>query len=228
MGQVGCFVPARLGSKRLRRKNLRELGGVPMLVHTIRCGLACFDEVHVCTESAEIAEVAVAHGATVLELLPEELGGDLVPSWRPCLAIADRLGEAGRSVDALACLQPTSPLRTPGEIRAALTAYASSGADFAVSVTPIDPHFFHWALEDAEEGWRMVFGTQYMKERPLLPPRYRPNGSIKIAEVEALRATGHFFGPRLTCVETPEETSVHVATEIDLVLCEALLQRRSQ
>ena len=223
---MACLIPARLGSTRLRRKNLLPLDGVPLLAHTIACGLSCFDEVFVCTESEAIAEVATQHGATITGLLPEELCGDLVASWRPCVAVVEQLVAQGRSIDDLVCLQPTSPLRTPAELTAAGELFRSTGADFVVSVTQIDPHFFHWALEQGTEGWRLAFGDRYLVERPLLPPRFRPNGSIKIARVDALVETGSFFGPSLQCVETAEATSVHVATATDLLLCEALLRAR--
>jgi len=75
--------------------------------------------------------------------------------------------------------------------------------------------------------WRMYFGNDYMKERPLLPPVFRPNGSIKIARLPELARAGHFFGERMGVVETPPERSVHVAVEFDLKLCELILAERS-
>ena len=223
---MACCIPARLGSKRLKHKNLLPLNGVPLLAHTIACGLSCFSEVFVCTESEVIAEVAMNHGATITGLLPEELCGDLVPSWRPCVAVAEQLAARGRPVDDMVCLQPSSPLRTPAELSAAAERFRETGADFVVSVTAIDPHYFHWALEHDERGWRMAFGDRYLVERPLLPARFRPNGSIKIARLDALLRTGSFFGSSLECVVTPEENSVHVATATDLLLCESLLRAR--
>jgi CMP-N-acetylneuraminic acid synthetase len=73
----------------------------------------------------------------------------------------------------------------------------------------------------------MYFGNEYMKERPLLPPVFRPNGSIKIARLAALAQVGHFFGDRMGVVETPPQRSVHVALELDLKLCELLLAGRA-
>jgi CMP-N,N'-diacetyllegionaminic acid synthase len=224
--QVICTIPARGGSKRLPRKNLRELAGKPLIAYTIGSALASglFDQVYVCTEDEAIARVAKQFGASVPELVPEDLCGDLVASHVPCQYLAARVGGHG-PFDALLCLQPSSPLRSGQDIRDAVDTFRAGKFDFVVSVTPIDPHDFHWAVVPGEgDYWKMYFGTQYHKERPLLPPVYRPNGSVKIAKLSALAASGNFFGERLGVIETPLERSVHVAVEFDLKLCETILK----
>lgn len=220
-----CAIPARGGSKRLARKNVRELAGRPLIAYSIEAACASgFEEVYVCTEDAQIAEVAVRHGARVPRLMPVELCGDLVASHIPCQFLASELAKAGSSVESLLCLQPSSPLRSAEDIRGAVELYNKGTFDFVVSVTPVDPHYFHWAVVPGNQPyWKMFFGTEYMKERPLLPVVCRPNGSIKIAKLSALSALGNFFGERLGVFETPEERSVHVATEFDLTICRAIL-----
>jgi CMP-N,N'-diacetyllegionaminic acid synthase len=222
-----CTIPARGGSKRLARKNVRELAGKPLIAYSIEAALETrlFDQVYVCTEDAEIARVAAQFGASVPELVPEELCGDLVASHIPCQYVTSRVSANGR-IDSLLCLQPSSPLRSAQDIRDAVEKFSEGQFDFVVSVTPVDPHDFHWAVVPGEGTyWRMFFGTQYLKERPLLPPVYRPNGSIKVAKLSALAATGNFFGERLGVIETPLERSVHVAIEFDMKLCETILKR---
>jgi CMP-N,N'-diacetyllegionaminic acid synthase len=222
-----CTIPARGGSKRLPRKNVRELAGKPLIAYSIEAALETrlFDQVYVCTEDAEIARVATQFGASVPELVPGDLCGDLVASHIPCQYVASRL-PAGGQIDSLLCLQPSSPLRSAQDICDAVEKFSGGQFDFVVSVTPVDPHDFHWAVVPGEGMyWRMFFGTQYLKERPLLPPVYRPNGSIKVANLSALAATGNFFGERLGVIETPVERSVHVAMEFDLKLCETILKR---
>jgi CMP-N-acetylneuraminic acid synthetase len=222
------MIPARAGSKRLPGKNLRPLLGKPMLAYTIEAALAsaAFPRVYVCTEDEAIAEAAVRHGATVPFLCPAELCGDLVPSHAPCRFVAARLGER---VDSLVCLQPTSPTRSADDVRLAVSRFTSTGVDFLVSVTPIDPHYFHWAVaEQPEGGWAMCFGTRFLQERPLLPPVYRPNGSIKIARLSRLEEVGHFFGPNLGVLETPNERAIHVAELLDFEMCELVLRRATR
>jgi CMP-N,N'-diacetyllegionaminic acid synthase len=156
------------------------------------------------------------------------LCGDLVASHVPCQQLARHLASEGQNFDTLVCLQPTSPLRSVGDLMVAVKTFKDSDLDFLVSVTAVDPHYFHWAVVPTGDGyWRMFFGTEYLKERPLLPPVFRPNGSIKIARLSALAEVGNFFGPRTGVVETPPERSVHVAEEFDLKLCEMLIAERA-
>lgn len=201
-----------------------------MIAYSIETALRSelFDKVYVCTEDDEIAQVAVSFGATVPQLLPEDLCGDLVASHIPCQYIAARV-PGHEKIDSLMCLQPSSPLRSVEDMRNTIDRFSEGRFDFVVSVTSVDPHDFHWAVvpgavvPEEDNYWRMFFGTQYLKERPLLPPVFRPNGSIKIANLAALEKTGNFFGERLGAVETPVERSVHVALEFDLKLCDTLL-----
>jgi CMP-N-acetylneuraminic acid synthetase len=81
-------------------------------------------------------------------------------------------------------------------------------------------------VQRQDADWAMFFGDKYMLERPLLPPVFRPNGSIKIGRTAPITERRNFFGPRLSVYETPEERSVHVAERFDFELAEFLLQRR--
>jgi len=70
-----CTIPARGGSKRLPRKNVRELAGKPLITYSIEAALECglFDQVYVCTEDEQIAKTAIQFGAVVPQLVPEDL-----------------------------------------------------------------------------------------------------------------------------------------------------------
>ena len=219
-----CAIPARRGSKRLHDKNIVPLGGRPMLAYTVDAAIESelFERVYVSTEDDAIAQLAGELGATPHHR-PRQLAGDLVSATDVCL---DAFEAAGGSYEAIVCLQPSSPLRDARDVRGAWEAFAASGADFLVSVTPIDPHYFHWALEPDGEWHHMVFGERYLVERPLLPPRYRPNGAIKIGRSGPLAERRDFFGPRLAVYEMPEERSVHVAEAFDLRLAEHLLSSK--
>lgn len=230
MSDMLCGIPARGGSKRLPRKNVLPLAGRPMIAYSIEAAKRSelFEKIYVCTEDPEIAEIAVREGAEVPYLMPKELCGDLISSCAPCEHLAERLADCGNPQDSMLCLQPSSPLRSADDIKAAVTHFHEGDYDFIVSVTPIDPHYFHWAVvKDDELYWRMYFHDDFMMERQFLLPAFRPNGSIKIAKLEPLKQIGHFFGPKMGVIETPEERSIHVATAFDLELCEFLARKRS-
>lgn len=221
-----CVIPARIGSKRLARKNILSLHGRPMLAYSIDAALesGLFQHVIVSTEDEEIAGLATQYGA-VAHARPDELAGDLISATDVCLEVADVLDRRGRNFDSLVCLQPSSPLRNAEDIQAAWERYVAANADYLVSVTPVDPHYFHWAVHEIDQGWGMYFGEQFLLERPLLPTVYRPNGAIKIGRIEQLRKTRNFFGKRLEVSFIPEERSVHVAEQFDFDLAHHLMAR---
>ena len=218
-------IPARGGSKRLSRKNLRELNGRPMLAYTISAALesGISEAVHVCTEDDEIADTARKYGALVHRILPE-MAGDEVSSTVPCLDLMSELTARGESFDYIFNLQPTSPLRSSHDLVESIRVIERSEADFLVSVTPTDPHYFHWAMVEDHEGWRMYFRDEFLRERTQLPPAFRPNGAIKLAKVAALEASGNFFGQPLAVHQMPEERSIHVATPFDMGCAAAIMK----
>lgn len=219
-------IPARGGSKRLPRKNICDLGGQPMLSYTVRAALesGLSEDIYVCTEDKEIAATAEEYGARAY-WIPEEMAGDEVSSTVPCLELCDHLASEGKQFEYIFNLQPTSPLRTEDDLTEALWSLEDSRSDFLVSVTPTDPHYFHWAMVMDSEGWRMHFRDEFLKERPQLPPVFRPNGAIKLARASAVKSAGNFFGQPLTVHEMPEERSIHVATEFDLLCAMAMIQK---
>jgi CMP-N-acetylneuraminic acid synthetase len=223
-----CVIPARRGSKRLINKNLYPLAGRPLLVYTIEAALesGIFQTVIVSTEDDEIASVARAAGADV-QPRPEELAGDLVSATDVCLHAYEMRKSSVSEVHGIVCLQPSSPLRGPRDIRSAWETFVERGADYLVSVTPIDPHYFHWAVHERDGDWKMWFGNEFMKERPLLPPVYRPNGAIKIGRPGPLAELRNFFGPRLATYAMSEEDSVHVAVQFDAIIADTILRARN-
>ena len=199
-----------------------------MLTYSVTAALesGLFDKVYVSTEDREIASIAEQAGAAV-HARPPELAGDLVSATEVCLEAEKALSVTGEHCDAIVCLQPSSPFRSAEDIRFSWKRFISDNAHYLVSVTAIDPHYFHWAVHETKEGWQMYFGDEFLKERSLLPPIYRPNGAIKIGRVEALRATRHFFGSPLSVYMMPEERSIHVAEHFDFQLAEYLMQNQN-
>ena len=120
-GATLAVIPARGGSRGLPGKLLRRLGGVPVIVHTIRAarGAQRPDEVLVSTDDPAIRRVAIANGASAPFLRPAELSTDDAPT-PPVIrhAVAWYEASTGRSVDIAVTLQPTEKTLTDEEIEA--------------------------------------------------------------------------------------------------------------
>ena len=131
-GSCVAFIPARSGSKRVTGKNVRMLGGHPMLAYTIAAAResGVFESVIVSTETEDIASIARQYGADVPFLRPAEFAGDTSPDIEWLEHMIAELGRRGRAWDCFSLLRPTSPFRTADTIRRAwalFTAQAWAG-----------------------------------------------------------------------------------------------------
>jgi len=132
-----AVIPARGGSKRIPRKNIKPFCGKPMIARSIEAALesGCFDRVIVSTDDAEIAEVARQFGAAVPFMRPAELSDDYtgtVPVIRHAIEWFTANGEVA---DQVCCIYATAPFISEKDIRQGLESLVTSGSDYAFSVT---------------------------------------------------------------------------------------------
>lgn len=169
-----AVIPARGGSKRIPRKNIRLFGGVPMIVWSIRAATEskCFDRIIVSTDDAEIAQVAQEYGAEVPFMRPAELSDDYTGTI-PVIAHAVRWqNDNGATAGQVCCIYATAPFIRAADIRQGLRVLDESGAEYAFSVAsypfPIqrairrtrdgrvemfEPANFNTRSQDLEEAW---------------------------------------------------------------------------
>jgi N-acylneuraminate cytidylyltransferase len=116
-----ALIPARSGSKRVPNKNIRPLGGHPMLAYTVRAALdsGVFDSVICATDSELYADVACHYGAEVPFMRSAEISGDKSPDIEWVVWMLNKLGESGRSFEIFSILRPTSPFRLAETIQRA-------------------------------------------------------------------------------------------------------------
>jgi CMP-N-acetylneuraminic acid synthetase len=227
------LIVARGGSKGLPRKNLRPLGGRPLIVHTIEAALACrgLARTILSSEDAEIIEVARGAGCPAPFVRPGELADDRSSSLDVTLHALDWLERhEGFRPEVVVLLPPTAPLRRAEHIEGALEvlrAEAGSGTEAVVAVTEPDyPPYWMLTVSGGRLSWLFPEGGA-VDRRQDLPRAYRPNGSIYAIRVEALRAQRTFY-PRATAPYLmPREVSVNIDSEMDFTLAE-LLRARSE
>lgn len=132
-----AVIPARGGSKRIPRKNIKLFGGLPMIAWPIQAAIEsqCFDRIIVSTDDDEIAELAKAHGAEVPFMRPMELSDDhteTIPVIAHAIGWQQQHGQAPTEV---CCIYATAPFVQPSDLQRGLNMLKSTGADYAFSVT---------------------------------------------------------------------------------------------
>ena len=226
---------ARGGSKGIPGKNLRPLGGKPLLGHAIETALACksLDRVIVSTDDEEIACVAREFGAEVPFMRPNELARDDSPewpSWQHALRILAAT-EGTPHIDVLVSVPTTSPLRAVEDVEACIDTLLNSDADAVATATPArrSPHFNMVTLNGDGHARLVIPLSQPVSRRQAAPPVFDLTTVAYAARAEfVLRANGLFEG-NLKTVIVPPERAVDIDTELDLQFAEFLLgQQRSR
>lgn len=222
-----ALIPARAGSKRLPNKNLLPVAGKPLIAWTIEAALAsgCFDRVLVSTDSEALADIARAHGAEAPFLRPAELSSDTASSMDVIRHALGWLEAAHGLPETTTLLQPTSPLRTADDIRAAFARFRDTGADSVVSVSEAE-HSPLWSNTLPEDGSLAGFLRPEVlgKRSQDLPTYYRLNGAIYIARTSSLLAQGGFLGANSYAYVMPAERAIDIDHCADLLLADILLR----
>jgi N-acylneuraminate cytidylyltransferase len=221
-----AVIPARAGSKRVPRKNVRLLAGQPMLTYTIEAarGSELFDRVVVSTDSPEIAAIAEAAGAEVPFLRSGDLADDFTPVSLVTLDALERLDPAGNHYPSVAQLMPTCPLRGAEDIRASYRAFRESGSASQVSVTRFGWQNPWWAGERDAKGVLHPVFQQFVQSRGQdLPSLFCPTGAVWWASASTLRREKTFHIAGRTGWEIPWDRGVDIDSEDDWRLAELLL-----
>jgi len=225
-----AVIPARGGSKRVPRKNVKPLAGVPMIVYSIRAALesGVFERVIVSTDDEAIADVARSHGATVPFLRGQHLSDDHTPVSAVTQQMLAWLVQAGEVFDNVAQLLPNCPLRTAQDVSDSLAAFVAQPHQSQVSVTRYGWQNPWWALErDATGAARALFPDKLMQRSQDLPTLFCPTGAVWWATSDALLEHGTFHLERRGLFELEWEHGVDIDDDADFELAEVLLARQA-
>lgn len=224
--RILALVPARGGSKRVPGKNIRPLGGRPLIVWSIEIAKDAPEicDIMVSTDDADIAEVARAAGALVPWLRPEVLATDTADSVDVCLhALGWYESQHGR-VDGLILLQPTSPYRSAHTVRRGIDLFREHNSRPVIGVCAAESHPM-WCF--TVEGSTMTpfidaDGAQLRSQD--LPPVFVPNGAFYLITPDDLRKHKSLYrgDPMPLVIDDPCE-SMDIDTEWDWKLAEAIL-----
>lgn len=179
------IIPARGGSKGVPRKNIRLLGGKPLIAYTIEAALcSCLDRTIVSTDDREIAEVARACGAEVPFLRPVTFAQDTSSSLSVLLHTLQFVESEDRFYpDCVAFLQPTSPFRNASHINAAIDLLMTSNVLSVIGICQVDQHPYDM-FQQRPNG--MLEQLIPLPNKPLrrqdYPPTYITNSALIVSQ----------------------------------------------
>jgi len=228
LSRVLGLVPARGGSKGIPRKNIRPLGGRPLLAYTATAALAAgrLTRVVLSTEDPEVAEIGGLCGLEVPFLRPVELARDETPSLAVVQHALRWLEGRGECYDAVCLLEPTSPLRSAADIDACIGLLEQSGADAVVTVRRVPDELNpHWTfLADAEGFLRLSTGEGTpVPRRQDLPPAYHRDGSVYVTRRDVALERNSMYGDRLVGYVVEDRPWVNIDTPADWARAEELI-----
>lgn len=222
-----CTVCARGGSKGVPGKNIRMLGGKPLIAHTIEQARASglFACIAVSSDSEEILEVARQYGADQLVTRPLILASDTaakVPAIRHAQEVVE---EGGARFDTFVDLDATSPLRLPSDIVGAVHLLEASGVSSVLTgaLSHRSP-YFNMVEEQADGSVALVKPPPASVTRRQDAPRtFDMNASIYVWNADTFRKNPSVFYPDTRLFEMPSERSRDIDSELDFRIVELIL-----
>lgn len=214
------IIPARGGSKGVPRKNMKVLGGKPLIAYTLEQAKQSelLTDVILSSEDSEIIEWALKNGLEVPFTRPLELSTDNASSIDVVLHAIRFLSQKGRNYDAVCLLQPSSPFRESGMIDRAIEKFINLEVDSLISVLPV-PHEYnpHWVFEENSNGL-LVISTgekEIIKRRQELPVVYFRDGSIYLTKTEVLLNQHSFYGDKTGSIVSNPAYYCNIDTQED-------------
>lgn len=221
MSEVVAIIPARGGSKGVVRKNLRRVGGIPLVARAVDAATRCtsIDRVVVTTDDADIAAVAEEWGAEIVHR-PAELAGDTASSESALLHALDVLEERSVDVGVIAFLQATSPFIDVPALDEAVQLVRSRRRDSVFSA--IETYGFLWGRTAASAAVAIGHDADVRLRRQDRDPHYLETGGFYVLRAAGFRAVQHRFFGSVGIVEVPERTAIEIDTEAELEVARAL------
>lgn len=229
MANILGIIPARGGSKGIKRKNIRLLCGKPLIWHSINEAQKSklLTRFVVSTEDAEIASIAKSYNAEVI-VRPTKLAQDDTPMIPVLKHVIEELKEKeGYRTDIVVLIPPTCPLRIAQDIDKGINIFQNSVCDSVVAVYPME-HPLYWALKEEKGYLEHVFSKKYYYARKQDLPQTYLDGPIYIMKPEKLFKSNGFITKKTIPYVVPRETGLDIDHEFDFNLVEFFMIKRTK
>lgn len=218
------LICARGGSKGLKDKNIRLLGGIPLIAWSINVAkqIKNVSKVIVSTDSKKIADIAKEYGAEVPFIRPDYLSKDDSPEWKVWQHAINYLEEQV-AFDGLISLPPTSPLRSYMDVQDCIDEFEKSDADVIITTTPAHRSpYFNMVVSDENGYCSLVNKGLSIVRRQDSPAVYDMTTVAYVAKPSFVKKYNNLFEGRIRKVEVPIERAVDIDNHLDFAFAEFL------
>lgn len=220
-----AIIPARGGSKRIPRKNIRDFCGQPIIKYSIDAAMKsdCFDEIMISTDDAEIADVAKKFGATVPFLRTLVNSNDQAGLAEVLEEVIENFGKIGQRFDYICCILPTAVFVTPEIIKKSFDILIENNAKGLVPVVK-----FSYPIQRAflinEGKIELIDSDNYRKRSQDFPSTFHDSGQFYWVETASFMRSKSLLSQDMFVLEIPETQAQDIDTEEDWEVAEIKYQ----
>lgn len=221
-----CVIPARGGSKRIPRKNIKNFLGKPIIAYSIEAALksGCFDRVMVSTDDEKIAQVARKYGAETPFIRPDELADDYAGTLPVIKQAIEWFEQNDQTPQLVCCLYATAPFVKPEIINQVFQQFQKSGADYCFTVTPFASPIQRAIKITANKRLEMFSPENFNKRSQDLEEAYHDAGQFYWGKPEAFKQQIPIFSEAASPFVLPRYLVQDLDTLEDWIRAELMYQ----
>jgi len=220
-----AFIFARGGSKGLPNKNIKLLGEIPLVGHSIEIAkkIEYIDEIYVSSDSDTIKEVAINFGAKIIDR-PSELATDLSGEWSAWRHAIESLEKEGKKFDYFLSLPATAPLRSEQDVLNCFE-LMSSGVDIVITASTANRNpYFNMIYRESDGTSRLVLDNNFSNRRQDAPQVYDVATVAYLTTPSYIKSSSGIFEGKVKSVIIPKERAIDIDDEVDFLLTKAIYE----
>jgi N-acylneuraminate cytidylyltransferase len=216
-----CIIPARGGSKRIPRKNVKDFLGKPIIAYSIETALESnlFDEVMVSTDDDEIAEIAKNYGAKVPFMRSEENADDFATTADVLIEVITNYQKLNKYFNIACCMYPTAPLIKQEYLKKSYDLLIEKKFDSVFPIVKFSYPIFR-ALKIEDNKTRMIWEENLKKRSQDLPEAFHDAGQFYWFDVKKLLSNNILFSENAGAIEIAETEVQDIDNETDWKIAE--------
>ncbi len=221
-----ALICARANSKGVPRKNIKYLGGIPLIAWSIKTAksIDCISKVIVSTDSLEIAKIAVEFGAEAPFIRPSELAEDDSSEWLVWRHALDYIESTNQRIDGLIVIPPTAPLRSAQDVINCIEEFQKGDIDIVITVSNSSRSPYYNMIKKNHQGFAslVIPPEKNISRRQDVPEVFDMTTVAYIVKPKFVRESSGIFDGRVRSVNIPPERAIDIDTMLDFEIAEFL------